>query len=154
MSLAVPPVVPAPLSEPWVFLTTDPERARVGVPIGSAYVEDYWTPIIGPSSVALLRLIARTSDHWSGTGSRVAVADLAARLGLGSGVAKASPMVRTMDRLCMFGLARWHIHDLDRALEVHTHALPLSPTKLRRLPDDLQAAHSAALAAERAEATR
>jgi hypothetical protein len=137
------------LADPWVFLTADPDREQVGVPIGSHYVEDYWTPIVGPSGVAFLRLIARTAERWAGQGERVKVAVLASRLGLGAGTSASSPVARTMDRLCLFGFARWHVHEPDRALEVFAHALPISPTRLRGLPQDLQNMHADALAAAR-----
>lgn len=146
----VSPFAPASvLTDPWVFLTEEPERSRVGAPIGSEYVERYWTPIIGPSSVALLRLLARDADKWAHPGRQVAAVELAGYLGLGLGVGKQSPITRTMCRLVQFGLACWLVHDPHRALEVYTHAYPLSPTKLRRLPLDLQAGHADALAAAR-----
>lgn len=154
MALAASFPLPAVVTDPWIFVTVDPARAHAGVPIGSDYVERYWTPTLGPSTVALLRLLARDLDTWAGHGHRVDLADIATRLGLGAGTSKSSPIARTMNRLAQFGFGCWHLHDADRALEVYADAWPISPTRLRRLPADLQSAHAAALGAAREEAGR
>jgi hypothetical protein len=154
MSVVSPFAPSSVLTNPWVFLAEEPERARVGPPIGSEYVESYWTPIIGPSSVALLRLLARDASGWAHPGRQVPPVELAAYLGLGLGVGKQSPITRTMARLVQFGLACWLVHDLHRALEVYSHVYPLSPSKLRRLPLDLQDGHAVALAAAREAVAR
>ncbi len=154
MALAASFPLPAVVTDPWIFVTVDPARAHAGVPIGSDYVERYWTPTLGPSTVALLRLLARDLDAWAGNGHRVDLTDLATRLGLGAGVTRSSPIARTMNRLAQFGFGCWHLCGTDRALEVFAHAWPISPTRLRRLPADLHDAHTASLAAARGEMAR
>jgi hypothetical protein len=66
----------------------------------------------------------------------VSLEDFAASLGLGHGTARNAPVVRTLERLVHFGLARWH----DDALEVRLTVSMLSERQLRRLPPVLQAA--------------
>ncbi|MEZ5265260.1 MAG: hypothetical protein R2755_26570 [Acidimicrobiales bacterium] len=76
-----------------------------GFDVRSSYVETYWLPIVGPSAiVAARRLADRLEDRPSGM--VVELEELAGSLGLGRGVARHSPVVRTLERLAMFGLAR------------------------------------------------
>jgi hypothetical protein len=72
----------------------------------------------------------------------VSLEDFAASLGLGHGTARNAPVVRTLQRLVQFGLARWH----DHALEVRLSVPRLRERRLRRLPAVLQAAHRQAAA--------
>jgi hypothetical protein len=72
----------------------------------------------------------------------VSLEDFAASLGLGHGTARTAPVVRTLDRLVHFGLARWH----DDAFEVRQSVPTLTERQLRRPPQVLQAAHRHAVA--------
>jgi hypothetical protein len=67
---------------------------------------------------------------------------LAAPPGLGHGTARTARVVRMVDRLLLFGLARWH----DDAFEVRQSVPRLTERQLRRLRPMLQAANDHAVA--------
>src|SRR5439155_26112666 len=71
----------------------------------SAYVETYWLAILGPSCVLLARRLVSWLEAESG-GFEISPAALAGTLGVGSGVGRHAPIVRTLTRLADFGLAR------------------------------------------------
>lgn len=70
----------------------------------SRYVEEFWLPVIGPSCV----LAARRLSIWLTTspGLVVDLDEFAGQLGLRGGIGRNAAMVRTLDRLVRFGLAR------------------------------------------------
>lgn len=106
-----------------------------GFPARSEYVETFWRPILGPSSICMLRWFA--SVLHDGEPAPVALADLGAVLGLTHGVGRNTPVVRTLDRLVHFGVAQVAV---DR-LEMRTVMPPLSRRQLARLPDALVRVH-------------
>lgn len=115
----------------------DPELARTGVDPRSTYAERFWLPVIGPSTLLLIRRFARGLDEHP-SGFRVPVADTARALGLGTGNGRNSPLLRTVDRACTFGLARRP--EVER-VDLRTHLPRLDERRLRRLPDVLREAH-------------
>lgn len=125
----------------WMQRETPPPPSSVPVDLSaqSAYVETFWLPVVGPSSVLMLRrLHAWLVDGVEGAVAPIPAHDLAVCLGLGPGVAHNSPLVRTLARLAQFGL----ICDLNRPyLVVWPTVKPLSPRQLARLPEWLQATH-------------
>jgi hypothetical protein len=102
----------------------------------SAYVETYWLAVLGPSSILTLR---RLTDWLEDTPSGVVISleELALSLGLGHGTGRNAPVVRTLDRLVGFGVARiaWE------AYAVRTAIPALSQRQVRRLPRSLAARH-------------
>jgi hypothetical protein len=81
----------------------DPVIDKLGHTVGSAYVETYWLPILGPSAIwAARRLVYWLDDHDS---VDIPLDALGRSLGLGGGVANNSPVVRTLARLVDFGMA-------------------------------------------------
>ena len=111
-----------------------------GFDVRSSYVETYWLPIVGPSAiVAARRLADRLEDRPSGM--VVELEELAGSLGLGRGVARHSPVVRTLERLAMFGLARigWDAYALCATVP------PLPGRHRRRLCATLARRHDADL---------
>jgi hypothetical protein len=107
-----------------------------GYPACSNYVETFWLPILGPSAtLAYRRLGAIATGRPDGT--QIALVDLARDLGLGTGVRRNSPMVRTLRRLVTYGMARWE----RDALAVRTVAPPLNARHLMRLTAGLRRAH-------------
>src|ERR1700688_4896820 len=75
-----------------------------GVDARSAYVETYWLALLGPSCVlAARRLVAWLEAEPAGF--EVSLAALAGTLGLGSGIGRHAPVVRTLARLVEFHLA-------------------------------------------------
>ncbi len=84
-----------------------------------------WTPIIGPSSVALYRRLAALVATHPGPGPlRVTTVDLAASIGLGAGLARNSIAARTIARLGAFDVIRRNGDTIAvrRALPNHTAA--------------------------------
>lgn len=105
---------------------------RDGFPLDHPYLEQCWGPILGPSSVAFLRLMPRL---WNiAEPARVTVGELASGLGLG-----ARPgLARTLERLGQFGFAQ-QLTDVD--FGVHTE-IPVLPRRyLERLPGWVVQAH-------------
>lgn len=102
----------------------------------SPYVETYWLAVLGPSSILAARRIADWLENQP-SGVVICLEDLAHSLGLGRGTGRHAPMVRTLDRLVMFGFAQiaWDSYALRRTV------LPLSPRLLRRLPSYLVERH-------------
>lgn len=130
---------------PWF----DPGLALRGVDPRSEYVERYWTGVIGPSAVLLLRRLARgLAEHPAGYS--LAPADTARAIGLSGGRGRNSAMARTIDRCRLFGLVRW---PEPEQLEVRTHLPLLSTRQLRRLPLAVRSSHEAWLAERRSSDT-
>ncbi len=115
----------------------DPSLAVAGFDPRSAYAERFWLPIVGPSTLLLLRRFARGLDEHA-AGFRVSLADTGRALGLGAGTGRGAPVNRTIDRACTFGLARRTHADV---LEVRSHLPKLAPRQLERLPAVLRRAH-------------
>ncbi len=113
---------------PW----TDPIIDTLGHDPRSEYVERFWLPTLGPTSLLLLRRIA---THFDDTTEDLVfeVADLSQSLGLGAREGASSPLFRSLDRLVQFDLAcsptpgayavRRTVPPINRR---HTHRLPLS----------------------------
>ena len=102
----------------------------------SAYAETYWLPILGPSCL----LIARRLVSWleaEPDGFEISKTALASSLGLGTGVGRSAPIVRTLARLADFGLAH-----VDDSYAVRAMFPALSARQITRLPDHLAAAHA------------
>ena len=104
----------------------------------SWYVEQFWLPIIGPTSTWLLRrLVARLDDEPDGF--ELKVEDAARSLGLGTRRGRHSPLQRALGRCVDFRLARPHG---PGALAVRRRLAPLPRRHLDRLPPSLQARHA------------
>lgn len=117
----------------------DPTLAVQGVDPRDPYAERFWLGIVGPSTLLLLRRLARGLEEHP-NGFRIAVADTARALGLGAGRGRNGPLNRTVDRACAFGLARRRAPD---RLEVRTHLPPLTARQVAQLPEALRIAHDA-----------
>ena len=119
-----------PLSVVWC------DEDAAGFDPRSVYVETYWLAVLGPSSVwAIRRLSDWLEDHASGI--EITVDDLAVSLGLGRSTGRHAPIVRTLERLVLFGIARieWDSFALKRRIP------SLSPRHQRRLPGYLAVRH-------------
>jgi hypothetical protein len=101
----------------------------------SEYVELFWLPILGPSAVLALR---RLAECISGSEPGVVpLTEFARCLGLGSGLGRRAPAVRTLARLVDFHLARVR----DDRFEVRAAIPCLNPKQIGRLPAVLIALH-------------
>ena len=120
---------------PW----TDPIIDTLGHDPRSEYVERFWLPTLGPTSLLLLRRIAARLERTP-EGMSVDIAELSQSLGLGARDGTSSPLMRSFDRLTQF--------DLACVIKPETYAIrrnvpPVNRRHIRRLPESLQAEHDA-----------
>lgn len=102
---------------------------QVGFPLDHPYLEHCWTPVLGPSSVLLLR---RCPWLWrEATPARVPADELAAQLGLGRGTGRNSPVRHTIERLVRF---RFAATPEPGELHIYTEVPPVPTRQLERLP--------------------
>jgi hypothetical protein len=114
----------------------DPVVEAHGFPVTGVYCETVLLPLLGPSSVLLLRRFGA----WlaaSPDGVQVDLPTLAGDLGLGRGTGRNSPIRRTISRLCQFHMAEWQ----GDALAVRTAVAPVSERQLARLSPGVVAVH-------------
>ena len=119
----------------------DPRVHRAGFALDHPYLERCWLPVIGPTSVLMLRRMPILWQHDPAVG--VPVEELAAVLGLG-GTGRNSPVWRTIDRLARFNFAN---RIGDNHVEVYTEVPPLSRRHLAALPASVRETHDQLLAA-------
>jgi hypothetical protein len=134
--------MPAPVDQPAITHLSlvpwpDPVIDEVGHDPRSAYVERFWLGAIGPSCTWLLRLLAERFEAEP-EGFVLDVADCARSIGLGAGLGRNAPFGRTVNRVCLFGLARRYGHD---GLVVRRRLPPLARHQVLRLPERLQEEH-------------
>ncbi len=141
-SAPTPTAPPSLVVRPW----HDPKLAATGHPPRGEYVERFWLGVIGPSAVVLLRRLARGLEEFP-DGFSIALPDTARAIGLGGGTGRSSPVNRTIDRCCTFGLMR---RLDDGSLAVRTHLPFLTRRQLARLPLAVQTSHDGWLAVPRA----
>lgn len=117
----------------------DPEPVGVE-PIPGEFLLTFWTPILGPTGVLILRAVAscvRRRPEW-----RVGAEDLGAMVGV-RGAGKSSPLVRTVARLEQFGFVRWRAQlGPDSAYEVRLSAPELHRRQVQHLPGALKLAYN------------
>ncbi len=127
---------PARNSHLWVT-PWDREGSRPGHDPRSSYVERYWLGVIGPSSLLLLRHLARHLDA-NPDGGVIDLSTTARSLGISWGPGRHNPMNRTIRRLVDFGLA----HEPRPAeLQVRRTLPGLSRRQIERLPEELRLTH-------------
>jgi hypothetical protein len=114
----------------------DPVVERVGFDACGDYVELFWLPVIGPTSSWLLRRLAVMAVLHP-DGFPLDVAAVAQSVGLGSNTGSQASLVRSLQRLSIFGLVRMTYG----RVEVRTVVPPLTMKQLARLPEHLQSAH-------------
>jgi hypothetical protein len=130
-------------SEPVTLLVrrlVDPLVEAHGFPVTGVYCETVVLPLLGPSSV----LVLRRFGAWlaaSPDGVQVDLQTLAGDLGLGRGAGRNSPIRRTISRLCQFHMAEWQ----GEALAVRTAVAPVSERQLARLSPGVVAVHHSML---------
>lgn len=118
---------------PW----TDPIIDTLGHDPRSEYVERFWLPTLGPTTLLLLRRLASLFDR-APAGLTVDVAELSQSLGLGAKEGTSSPLLRSIDRLVQFDLA---VKTADGAYAVRRNAPPVNRRHVHRLPLSLQREH-------------
>ena len=120
--------------EPWDDPVTDP----LGHDPVSKYVELFWLPILGPSSLWLLRRVSLMLQD-SPSGFSVKTCDLAQEIGLGSWRGPRSPFMRAIERCCDFKLA---VSREESFIYVRRRMPTLGRRLIHRLPLRLRELHS------------
>jgi hypothetical protein len=128
---------------------TNPMVRACGIEPTDPYLEWCWLPVVGPSTVALVRHVA---DLTSPTGeARIPLSDLGRLLGLGAVdvPSRNNKLVRTLGRAEQFGLGFTSIGVPGESATFGIHnELPLVPFRLvERLPDVARQRHVAAVEA-------
>jgi hypothetical protein len=129
-----PPIVPL----------TDPVIDKLGHDVRSSYVEIYWLPILGPSSVWVAR---RLVGHLEIDTHRaeIGLETFGRSLGLGGGVARNSAVVRSLTRLVDFGMAAIG----GTSYAIRPRFPPLAAHHIQRLPAHLVRSHQLEMDAAR-----
>jgi hypothetical protein len=117
---------------PW----DEPDLVGPGHDPRSAYVEDYWLGILGPSGTWTMRRFAHAFDH-DADGFLCNPAELASEIGLGRGTGANAPFTRTIARLAMFDLVR----SAGDQLHVRRRVPELNRRQIAKLPEHLGRAH-------------
>jgi hypothetical protein len=132
---AQPTSEPLPLTvrvAPW----PDPVVDRRGHDPRSAYVEQFWLGVLGPTATWLMRRLVAGFDRQP-DGYELDVAGTARSLGLSISKGVASPFNKAVERCVMFGL----VQRRSASWLVRRRVPVVSQRHLVRLPDDLQSAH-------------
>ena len=119
----------------WVEPWSDPIAEAAGAAARSGYVEKYWTSVLGPTQVLMLRLVAEQLDEHP-DGFEMSLADASVRLGV-------SPNGGRGALRALYRLERYRLASAGHALWAVRRSVPvLSRQQLIRLPHDLRASHS------------
>lgn len=108
-----------------------------GVDSRSPYSERFWLPILGPSTLWLLRYFAWRLDHAPG-GVDLSLRDVARSVGLGERIGRQAPFFRTIGRAIDFAMIRV---DGCGTIACRRRLPLLSSRQLARLPDSLRLCH-------------
>jgi hypothetical protein len=129
----VEPAEPERLTiQPW----PDPVIDQVGHDPRSAYVEQFWLGVLGPSTIWLMRRIANRFER-APEGFELDPIETGGALGLAARGGPQSPVRKSLDRGCTFGIAR-----LDGPSYLVRRKLPpLTRRQLQRLPESVQQLH-------------
>ncbi len=117
----------------WVDTTLD----NIGYDPRSSYVEHFWLPILGPSSIWLLRR-ARFLLEMNPTGITISCAELGGSLGLGDTKGRSSLLTKTVQRCVDFEVAK-KTH--EGSIAFRRRLAPLSVRQLQRLPKSIAELH-------------
>ena len=117
---------------PW----DDPLVDRRGHDPRSAYVEQFWLSVLGPTATWLLRRLVAGLDRQP-DGYELDISATARALGLSVSKGTASPFAKAVHRCDMFGV----IQQLTGTWVVRRRLPLISQRHLLRLPPDLQTAH-------------
>ena len=118
---------------PWADEVVD----RLGFDPRSPYVELFWLGILGPSTTWLLRRLAAGFDASPG-GFDLPLGETARALGLGDGLGRNAPILRSVNRMIQFGMA---ISTGEGELAARRRLPPLAPRHLDRLSPALREEH-------------
>lgn len=105
----------------------------------SPYAEDFWLPVLGPSTLWLLRRFAAGFDY-SPEGFDLDLAETARSLGLSERAGRGSPFLRALNRTVGFGMAKL---TGPEELSVRRRVPPLNNRQVGHLSPALQERHAA-----------
>jgi hypothetical protein len=131
--------MPTVMVKPW----PDPVLDVLGHDPRSWYVETFWLPTLGPTSVLLLRHLADRFDR-APDGLALDVTTTSECLGLGPRDGSSSPLRRSLARLEQFDLA---VSEPESVVRVRRNLPPVNRRHVKRLPVGLQARHAEWVAA-------
>lgn len=123
---------PHVIVRPWI----DPVVDDDGHDPRSRYVEQFWLGVLGPTATWLVRRLAAGFEQQP-DGYVLDLAATARAMGLRYAPGRASPFNRGLQRCVMFGVA----HPIEGGLAVRRRIPTISLRHLRRMPDEVQAAH-------------
>ncbi len=123
----------------------DPVVEAVGHDLRSGYVETFWLPILGPSTLLLARRLAASLDDHP-DGFDLDLGETAAALGLSLRDGTSGPFLRAVARTTQFHITR---AAGPAALMVRSRVQALSHRQLTRLPTRLQQHHQEWMATRR-----
>jgi hypothetical protein len=133
MTMTSTPLLTGELTiHPWADRVVD----TVGHDPRSPYVERFWLPVLGPSTVWLLRRITDELDVQH-EGFVMALEETAKSIGLTGSLSRNGPFIGALSRLMQFGMAR----HTPAALEVRRRVPYLPARHLERLPQRLRDDH-------------
>jgi len=131
--LALPEPLPASVQiVPWC----DPVVDRRGHDPRSAYVEQFWLGVLGPTATWLMRRLVAGFDEQP-DGYVLDIGGTARSLGLSISKGTASPFNKAVTRCVMFGL----VQRRSESWLVRRKVPQVSQRHLGRLPDDLRSRH-------------
>ena len=112
---------------------------KAGFDPRSAYAEDFWLPVLGPSTLWLLRRFAAGFDY-SPDGFDLDLAETARSLGLSERAGRGAPFLRALNRAVGFGMAKL---TGPEELSVRRRVPPLNNRQVGHLSPGLQERHAA-----------
>lgn len=116
---------------------TDPERDHENFDPRSQYAEDFWLPVLGPSTMWLVRKIADRFDHEP-DGFELDLVETSHCLGIMGKAGRNSAFQRALNRMVSFQMGR----TVDATtIAVRRFVPPLHQGQVRRLPERLQRRH-------------
>ena len=111
---------------------------KLGYRMDSDYVEDFWLPSVGPTTLLLARRLFNLERRGFTT---IDVDELAPQLGL-HGHGRNSPLIRSIRRMHSFGLAVIIERDDSIIVGIRSHLAPLTTRQHERLPELLKTQHT------------
>ena len=121
-----------------VALWQDPVVESLGHPANGLYCETFWLPVLGPTALWLVRMLARDLAARPG-GFETEPSVIAARLGISWSTVKPSTLSRALQRCEMFGACR--IARGPDTVSVRSVLAPLPRRHLDRLSPELRTLH-------------
>ncbi|MGI9604861.1 MAG: hypothetical protein ACR2P0_01860 [Acidimicrobiales bacterium] len=128
-------------TEVHILVLDDTSVDATGFDPRSEYAEMFWLPILGPSTLWLMRRIALRFDTES-TGFLLEIDEVSGSLGIRSQGGRNNAFQRSMNRLVGFNMGRTID---DSTIEVRRVMPPLHGGQLRRLSPRLQSLHQRVL---------